>query len=116
MTGVAHPTESPAPAPRNLGLPSAWAGDGGGVPQLIAVRACGAGWRIDGEPLEAILFTSGAAAERAARRLALAIACTGADAKVNVYDASDALVGCIQYYATLAPPGTAALRQYPWAD
>ncbi|HEX7945866.1 MAG TPA: hypothetical protein VF495_14430 [Phenylobacterium sp.] len=115
MPGAAHPIGTVLSAAA-AGLPLAWAGDGGGVPQLIAVRACGAGWQVHAEAFKDILFASGAAAERAARRLALAIAETGTDAKVNVYDARGALVAAIEYFAGATPPGAKVFRHYPWAD
>jgi hypothetical protein len=73
------------------------------VADLFTVRPAAEGWRVLGGDVEDVVFESGAQAERQARRLALAVARLGRDAKVNVYDARDVLVGAISYFGCEAP-------------
>jgi hypothetical protein len=75
---------------------------------LISVSRCAAGWRVHGDLFEDLKFYAGARAERVARRLALAIAHAGRDARVSVYDAQHLLVGSFHYYA--APSWRSAER------
>jgi hypothetical protein len=106
----------PGRNPRGGHLPLAWSGAGvEGVACLFTVRSCGAGWRLEGEGLESMVFAHGGDAERQGRRVAKSVARLGRDAKVNVYDAGDRLVGAISYYACRAAPGPEAARRYPWA-
>lgn len=105
-----------AEAVRNTDLPSAWSSAGSeGVAFLLVVCALGAGWRLDGEGLQPVVFARGGDAERQGRRLARSVARLGRDAKVNVYDASGQLAGAITYYACRKPPGRDAACRYPWA-
>ncbi|WP_068875712.1 MULTISPECIES: hypothetical protein [unclassified Phenylobacterium] len=84
---------------------------------LFSVRPLrSGGWRLQGDEMETVVFNRGGHAERQARALAQGVARLGRDAKVNVYDAGDRLVGSIRYYGCPEPPGPAMRARYPWAS
>ena len=64
----------------------------------LCVRRLGAGWCVEGEGLERLVFRAGSQAERQARGLARAFACCGGDTCVRVHDAQGLLVSIIRYY------------------
>jgi hypothetical protein len=95
------------------GLPLEWSPAGRELPVLFTVRPAAGGWRLQGEDLEDTLFANGAEAERQARRLALGVARVGRDAKVNVHDARDVLVGAVSYFGCEALPEPELSRRRP---
>jgi hypothetical protein len=100
---------------RLSGLPLQWPA-GRALAAHFTVRPAAGGWRVQGDDIEDVMFASGAEAERHARRLALSVARSGQDAKVNVYDIRDTLVGAISYFGCEARPEPETSRRYPWAS
>ena len=83
-----------------------------GAERSICVAPVQGGWRVKAGACEALMFLSGACAERQARALARRFAHLGYDARVEIRDRGDGLVGAISYLAvrpsidgfTAAPP------------
>lgn len=75
---------------------------GGLLARRISVRPIAAGWCVQGDRLEPLVFARGGHAERQARSLARGFARLGRDAQVNVHDARDRLAGCISYFGVAA--------------
>ena len=66
----------------------------------MTVRSVGGGWMVDGVVgLEPLLFLSGAKAEAQAHRLARCLARTQCDARVEVLDRNEQLLGTACYFA-----------------
>jgi hypothetical protein len=84
-------------------LPISWSPTGEAEVTFLAVRPIGSAWCVQGEHVESLVFRTGALAERAARRLARAMAQVGADARVSVYDARNVLVGTMSYFGVAEP-------------
>jgi hypothetical protein len=80
------------------GLPRSWSPSGDPPPFLLTVRPEGVAWCVEGDQLEALLFTRARHAEREARRLAQGVAVTGRDAKVNVHDGRGRLAVAVTYF------------------
>lgn len=63
------------------------------------IKAAEVGWSLETSMSQALMFLSGAAAERTARTLAQRISEVGVDVSINVTDRAGALVSVIHYYA-----------------
>lgn len=61
-----------------------------------------AGWRVDVEHCEPLMFSSGAAAEAGAHALATRLAGAGSDVQVVVHDKMLQVVGTRHYYGAPA--------------
>lgn len=71
--------------------------------QMIEVCHGGGAWWVTAAGLsEPTLFRSGGRAEQAARRLACCLAELGWDARVNVHDKHNALIGAFHYFGAAA--------------
>ncbi|MGH6910905.1 MAG: hypothetical protein ACREE0_17030 [Phenylobacterium sp.] len=57
-----------------------------------------AGWRVDVERCESLMFSSGAAAEAGAHALATRLAVAGSDVQVVVHDRTFQVVGTRRYF------------------
>lgn len=69
---------------------------------LVVVRPVGGGWAVASDCWgERLLFSSGAAAESQARRISECLAAIGFDARVDVYDRQNVLVGTFRLFAKL---------------
>lgn len=69
---------------------------------LVVVRPVGGGWAVISHHWgERLLFSSGAAAESQARRISECLAAIGLDARVDVYDRRNVLVGAFRLFAEL---------------
>ncbi len=67
--------------------------------QMIEVSHEGGAWWVRAQGWsEPTLFRSGGRAEQAARRLAFCLAELGWDARVNVHDKHNALIGAFHYF------------------
>ena len=74
--------------------------------QLIEVSHANGAWFVEAWGcLEPVLFRSGGQAEKVARRLACCLAQAGCDARIEVYDKHNALVGAHCYFA-MSPGST----------
>ena len=72
---------------------------------VIEVRAAEGGWAVTAEVIPgALMFLSGAQAEREASRLAKAASAVGREAAVLVHDRSGQLVACIDVGAGRPSP------------
>ena len=69
--------------------------------QRMLIKAVDAGWSLEDGLTQALMFLSGAAAERAARDLAQRIAEAGTDVSISITDRAGDLVSVIHYYAAL---------------
>jgi hypothetical protein len=66
----------------------------------MTVRSVGGGWMVEGATgLQPLLFLSGAKAEAQAHRLARCLARTRCDARVEVLDRNEQLLGTACYFA-----------------
>ena len=66
----------------------------------LDVRPMDAGWRVDVEHCESLVFTSGAAAEAGAPALAARMAIAGSDVQVVVHDRLLQIVGTRRYFGS----------------
>ncbi len=96
-------------------LPAMWSPAYGVGSGAFAVRPCGPAWLVQADGVETLIFRRGSDAERQARRMARALALSGDDAAVSVYDRRDVLVGRISYYGCDAGLAPEISRRYPWA-
>lgn len=64
----------------------------------LDVRPMEAGWRVDVEHCEPLVFLSGAAAEAGAHALATRLATSGSDVRVVVHDRLSQVVGTRRYF------------------
>ena len=69
----------------------------------VCVRRLDAGWCVEGDGFERLMFRAGSQAERQARGLARGFACCGCDTCVRVLDAQGLLVATIRYYGAEVP-------------
>lgn len=69
--------------------------------EILAIKAVDAGWTLESSLSHALMFLSGAAAERTARALAQRISEMGVDASINITDRAGDLVAVIHYYASM---------------
>ena len=71
---------------------------------VVSVRAAAVGWVVEAEPLlSALVFRSGAHAEREAYRLGKALARAGCEVELSVHDRSDELLAHISLPPQAAP-------------
>ena len=79
----------------------------------ISVGPVPGGWRVDAAVCgQALMFLSGASAERQARALAKKLARLGYDMRVEVRDGRNAVAGSFRYPA--APAGPESVEAPPW--
>jgi hypothetical protein len=72
------------------------------MPHLINVRPCDQAWVVEGDTFDnALIFLSGALAERAARDLAEHYALAGWDTEVSVFLRNGSLAGRIRFAQTV---------------
>jgi hypothetical protein len=64
----------------------------------LDIRPMDAGWRVDVEHCELLVFSSGAAAEAGAHALAARMASAGSDVQVVVHDRMHQVVGTRRYF------------------
>jgi hypothetical protein len=64
----------------------------------LDVRPIDAGWQVDVEHCESLVFSSGAAAEAGAHALAARLAGAGSDVQVVVHDRMLQIVGTRRYF------------------
>lgn len=76
--------------------------EGSGMRDMrLHVRPMAAGWRVDVDRCEPMVFLSGAAAEAGANALAARLAGAGNDAQVVVHDRTLQVVGTRRYFGDL---------------
>lgn len=67
--------------------------------ETLVIRAADVGWSLKTGLSQALVFLSGAAAERTARTIAQRISEAGIDVNISITDRAGHLVSVIHYYA-----------------
>jgi hypothetical protein len=67
--------------------------------ETLVIKAAEVGWSLETGVSQALMFLSGAAAERTARTIAQRISEAGIDVSISVTDRAGELVSVIHYYA-----------------